>query len=84
MQNYDCKNLLKISWGKQMNIRVVSLCISSLVFALVSGMISYSVSSGVHLNDAYTSGKITVVQQTAAGTVPHQVMITNNASKSVK
>ncbi|MEN6292715.1 MAG: hypothetical protein ABFD07_11965 [Methanobacterium sp.] len=67
-----------------MNIRVVSLVLVVLVFALVSGMISYSVSSGVHLNDAYTSGKITVVQQTAAGTVPHQVMITNNASKSVK
>ncbi|OEC86768.1 MULTISPECIES: hypothetical protein [Methanobacterium] len=67
-----------------MNIRVVSLVLVVLIFALVSGMISYSVSSGVHLNDAYTSGKITVVQQTAAGTVPHQVMITNNASKSVK
>ncbi|WP_424355619.1 hypothetical protein [Methanobacterium sp. MBAC-LM] len=67
-----------------MNIRVVSLVLVVLVFALVSGMISYSVSSGVSLKDAYTSGKITVVQQTAAGTVPHQVMITNNASKSVK
>ena len=67
-----------------MNIRVLSLVLVVLVFALVSGMISYSVSSGVSLKDAYTSGKITVVQQTAAGTVPHQVMITNNASKSVK
>lgn len=67
-----------------MNIRVVSLVLVVLIFALVSGMISYSVSSGVSLKDAYTSGKITVVQQTAAGTVPHQVMITNNASKSVK
>lgn len=67
-----------------MNIRVVSLVLVVLVFALISGMISYSVSSGVSLKDAYASGKITVVQQTAAGTVPHQVMITNNASKSVK
>jgi hypothetical protein len=67
-----------------MNIRVVSLVLVVLIFALVSGMISYSVSSGVSLKDAYNSGKITVVQQTAAGTVPHQVMITNNASKSVK
>ncbi len=67
-----------------MNIRVVSLVLIVLVFALVSGIMSYSVSSGASLKDAYSSGKITVVQQTAAGTVPHQVMVTNNASKSVK
>ena len=67
-----------------MNIRVVSLVLVVLVFALISGTISYSVSSGMPLNEAYNTGKITVVQQTAAGTVPHQVMITNNASKSVK
>ena len=47
-------------------------------------MMSYSVSSGVSLKEAYSSGGITVVQKTAAGTVPHQVLITNKASKSVK
>ncbi len=67
-----------------MNIRVVSLVLVVLVFALVSGTMSYSVSGGMPLKEAYNTGKITVVQQTAAGTVPHQVMITNNASKSVK
>ena len=67
-----------------MNIRVVSLVLVVLVFTLVSGVMSYSVSSGMPLKEAYNTGKIIVVQQTAAGTVPHQVMITNNASKSVK
>ena len=67
-----------------MNIRVISLVLIVLVFTLASGMMSYSVSIGIPLKEAYNNGKITVVQQTAAGTVPHQVMITNNASKSVK
>ena len=67
-----------------MNIRVVSLVLVVLVFALISGIMSYSVSGGISLNEAYNTGKITVAQQTSAGTVPHQVMITNNASKSVK
>ena len=67
-----------------MNIRVVSLVLIILVFALVSGVLSYSVSSGIPLKEAYNNGKITVIQETAAGTVPHQVMITNNASKAVK
>ena len=67
-----------------MNIRVVGLVLIILVFTLVSGVMSYSVSSGLTLKDAYNGGKISVVQETAAGTVPHQVMITNNASKSVK
>ena len=67
-----------------MNIRVISLVLIVLVFTLASGMISYSVSIGMPLKEAYNNGKITVVQQTAAGTVLHQVMITNNASKSVK
>ena len=67
-----------------MNIRVISLVLIILVFALVSGVLSYSVSSGIPLKEAYNNGKITVIQETAAGTVPHQVMITNNASKAVK
>lgn len=67
-----------------MNIKVVGLVLIILVFALVSGVLSYSVSSGMPLKDAYNNGKITVVQETAAGTVPHQAMITNNASKAVK
>lgn len=67
-----------------MNIKVVGLVLIILLFALVSGVLSYSVSSGMPLKDAYNNGKITVVQETAAGTVPHQVMVTNNASKAVK
>ena len=67
-----------------MNIRVISLVLIVLVFTLASGMMSYSVSGGIPLKEAYNNGKITVVQLTAAGTVPHQVMITNNESKSVK
>lgn len=67
-----------------MNIRVVSLVLIILIFALISGALSYSVSSGISLKEAYNTGKITVIQETAAGTVPYEVMITNNGSKTIK
>ena len=67
-----------------MNIKVVILVLIIAVFALASGLLSYSVSSGIPLKEAYSSGNIQVIQETAAGTVPHEVTITNNGSKSIK
>jgi hypothetical protein len=46
-------------------------------------MLSLSVSGGLGLNEAYSSGNIKVIQKTAAGTVPHEVEITNNGNATV-
>ncbi len=67
-----------------MNIRVVSVVLVILVFALVSGLLSYSVSGGIPLKDAYGNGNIQVIQESAAGTVPHEVTIINNGNSDIK
>lgn len=67
-----------------MNIRVVSIILVILLFALASGAMSYSVSSGIPLKEGYGKGNIKVIQKTTAGTVPHEVMITNNGNNAIK
>jgi hypothetical protein len=67
-----------------MNIRVVILVLIIVVFALASGLLSYSVSDGIPLTEAYSNGNIKVVQETSAGTVPHEVMITNHGNTDIK
>ncbi|WP_414468968.1 ARPP-1 family domain-containing protein [Methanobacterium sp. ACI-7] len=67
-----------------MNIRVIGIVLLVVLFALSTGIMSTSISSGTPLNEAYSSGNVKVVQKSAAGTVPHQVEITNNGDNSVK
>lgn len=67
-----------------MNIKVLGIVFLIVLFALVSGLLSYSVSEGIPLKEAYSSGNIKVIQETAAGTVPHEVMITNNGNNAIK
>ncbi|MBI5681432.1 MAG: hypothetical protein HZC47_11110 [Methanobacterium sp.] len=67
-----------------MNIRVLSIIFVILIFALGSGYLSYSVSGGTALKDAYSNGNIKVIQKTSAGTVPHEVIITNDGNVAVK
>ncbi|MGB9937182.1 MAG: hypothetical protein ACPK7O_05630 [Methanobacterium sp.] len=67
-----------------MNIRVIGVVLLVIVFALAMGIMSTSVSSGIPLNEAYSSGNVKVIQQTAAGAIPHQVEITNNENKQIK
>lgn len=67
-----------------MNIRVVAIVLIIILFALVSGFLSYSLSGGTPLKEAYNNGNIQVIQKTAAGTVPHEVVITNNQNKAIK
>lgn len=67
-----------------MNIRVITIVLIIILFALVSGFLSYSVSGGTPLKEAYINGNIQVIQKTAAGTVPHEVVITNNQNRSIK
>ncbi len=67
-----------------MNIRVIIVVLIILLFALASGMLSYSMSGGTSLNKAYSNGNIKVVQKTAAGAIPHEVSIMNNGNSAVK
>lgn len=66
-----------------MNIRVISVVLLIILFALASTMLSLSVSGGLGLNEAYNNGSIKVIQKTDAGTVPHEVEITNNRNTTV-
>jgi len=67
-----------------MNIRVAILVLIIIIFASVSGILSYSVYNGIPLKEAYSNGNISVIQETVAGTVPHEVMITNNRNNAIK
>lgn len=67
-----------------MNIRVVSVVLIILIFALVSGLLSYSVSGGIPLKEAYGNGNIQITQESTAGTIPHEVMIINNGNNDIK
>jgi hypothetical protein len=67
-----------------MNLRVILLVFIIFIFAVGFGVMSYSESLGIPLKQAYDNGKVTVVQNTTAGTVPHVVTIKNNDTKPVK
>lgn len=67
-----------------MNIRVLGIVFIIIIFALGSGYLSYSVSGGTALKDAYNNGNIKVTQKTSAGTVPHEVIITNDGNIAIK
>ncbi|MGC9516253.1 MAG: ARPP-1 family domain-containing protein [Methanomicrobiales archaeon] len=67
-----------------MNIRVVFVVFLIFAFALGTGIWSYQSLQGLNLNQAYDAGNIEIVQNTTAGTVPHQVTIKNNRADSVK
>ena len=66
-----------------MNIRIIGVVLLIILFALASTMLSLSVSGGLGLNEAYSSGSIKVIQKTDAGTVPHEIEITNNGNTTV-
>jgi hypothetical protein len=55
-----------------------------ILFALTSGYMSYSVSSGEALNEVYNKENIQVIQSTSAGTIPHEVNVKNNGNNAIK
>ncbi|MEN4017859.1 MAG: hypothetical protein PQ975_07490 [Methanobacterium sp.] len=66
-----------------MNIRVIGVVLLVILFALASTMLNISVRDELNLSEAYSSGNIKVIQKTVAGTVPHEVEITNNGNKTI-
>jgi hypothetical protein len=66
-----------------MNIRVIGIISIVILFALASTMLNISFSGGTDLNQAYGNGNVKVIQKTAAGTVPHEVEITNGGNSTI-
>ena len=67
-----------------MNIRLVFLILIIVIFAAGTGFLSYSQSTGISLTQAYANGNVVIIQNTSAGTIPHQVSITNKGNDPVK
>ena len=66
-----------------MNIRVISVISLICLFVIASIMLIFSVSGGMSLDKAYANGNVLVVQKTDAGTIPHEVDITNNGNSTI-
>lgn len=67
-----------------MNFRVIFVIFIVLAFTFGLGTLSYSISGGMPIKKAYDEGKVQIIQNTTAGTVPHVVMVKNNGADSVK
>lgn len=67
-----------------MNIRLVFLILVIVIFAVGTGFLSYSQSTGIPLTQAYANGNVVITQNTSAGTIPHKVNISNNGKDPVK
>lgn len=66
-----------------MNFRVVILLIIVVGFAVGCGAFSFLSGGGITLEQAYDNNQVEIIQNTAAGSIPHNVTIKNNATKPV-
>ncbi len=66
-----------------MSIRLVFLIFVIVIFAAGTGFLSYSQSTGISLAQAYTNGNVNITQITPAGSIPHQVNITNKGNEPI-
>ena len=66
-----------------MNIRFILVVVLVILFALGSGTISFVSGSGITLKQAYDDKKVEIIQNTAAGTIPHNFTLKNKGSRPV-
>lgn len=64
-----------------MNIRLILLITLVLLFAAGCGTLSFLYGGGITLEQAYDNNQAHIIQKTVAGTVPHNVTITNNGTQ---
>lgn len=64
-----------------MNIRVILLIMIVVLFAAGCGAMSFLSGGGTTLEQAYDNKQVEIVQNTAAGAIPHNVTIKNNGTK---
>jgi len=67
-----------------MNIRVIFVVFLIIAFALGTGIWSYLSVQGLDINQAYEAGALEIVQNSSAGSLPHEVTIKNKGQESVK
>lgn len=67
-----------------MNVRLVFLIFLVVIFAVGTGFMSFSQTSGIPLKEAYDNGAVVLTQSSSAGTVPHHVNVTNTGRDPVK
>jgi hypothetical protein len=64
-----------------MNIRLILLILVVVVFAGGCGAMSFLSGGGITLEQAYDNKQVEIVQNTVAGTIPHNVTINNNGTR---
>lgn len=66
-----------------MNYRIILVIILIFLFAAGLGAMNFISTKGLTLESAYNEGKVTIVQQTVAGTVPHEINIQNKGKEII-
>ncbi|HMK54686.1 MAG TPA: DUF6569 family protein [Methanobacteriaceae archaeon] len=66
-----------------MNFRVILVVFLIVIFAVGMGAANFAAMGAVNLEKAQSDGKVEIIQNTAAGTVPHTVIIKNNGTQAV-
>ncbi len=64
-----------------MNMRLILLIAVVVVFAAGSGAMSFLSGGGVTLEQAYDNQQVDIIQNTAAGSIPHNITVKNNGTK---
>jgi hypothetical protein len=67
-----------------MNYKIILVIFCICLFAGGMGALNLFSDRGLSLDDAFSNGKIKIVQDTDNGTIPHMVKVTNNANKKVE
>lgn len=66
-----------------MNYRIVLVIFIIFLFAAGLGAMNFISAKGLTLESAYSDGNVNIVQQTPAGTIPHQINIENKGKDPV-
>ncbi|MCE5214186.1 MAG: hypothetical protein LLF83_05640 [Methanobacterium sp.] len=66
-----------------MNFRVILLVLIVFIFTLVCIIASNMYFESTSLKDTYNQGDVEITQNTAAGTIPHVVLVKNNGKKPI-
>lgn len=64
-----------------MNMRLILLIAVVVVFVAGSGAMSFLSGGGVTLEQAYDNQQVDIIQNTAAGSIPHNITVKNNGTK---
>ncbi len=85
----EARLYIELYWQKLteeilMNIRVVLVTLTILVFAVGFGTLNYMADQELNLMQAYEEGNIEIIQKTDAGVVPHELLLFNNGERPIK